>query len=120
MARVSRRESLPLEDMAEVAAAARALDLHPFPVRVGDATHRPRDLLVEGRPTAVGVEFVVRPIERSPALSALVRSGPEVRLVLAGERGLGSLVEYHALLGARKRSQSWSRVGHIAPFGGEY
>jgi len=99
--RVPWGESLPLEHMAQVASASRALDLHSFAVRIGNATDRSGNLLVEGRPSAMGVELVVGPIERSPALLALVRPGAEIRLVLSRERRLGALVENHALLCAR-------------------
>ena len=101
MASVSRREPLPLEDVTEVASAPRALDFDPFAVRIGETADRSGDLLVEGRPTAMGVELVVRPIEGSPALLAFVRPGVEVRLVFARERRFGAFVEDHALFRAR-------------------
>jgi len=112
MACVPGRESLALEYVTEVTAAANALDLDPLSVRVGQTTNRSRNLLVERGPAAVGVELVLGPVEGCPTLLAFVGPGSGIALVLSRERGLGSLVKDHSLLGSRQRSESRSDFGH--------
>lgn len=75
MPRVPGRKPLPLENVAQMPSAASALDLYALAVRVGNSTDGPRNLLVERRPAATGVELVLRPIEGRPALLAFVRPG---------------------------------------------
>ena len=104
MPRVPGCEALPFEHMAEVAPAPGALDLDPLSVRVWNSTDGPRDLLVERRPAAVGIELVLRPVERCTAPFALVRPGLGVAFVLSRERGLGPFVEDHSLFRSGERT----------------
>lgn len=93
--------------------APSALDLHPFAVRVGKPPDRPWDLLVEGGPSAVRFELVVRTVQRCPTALALVDPRLEVVFILPGERWLGTFVENNPLLGARERAKrGWVGVGH--------
>jgi len=105
VSRVPRCETFPFEHMAEVAPAPRALDLHTLSVRIGEATDRPRDLLVERGPAAVGIELVFRPVERGSAPLALVRSGLGLALVFSGERWLGPFVDDQPLYRPRERPE---------------
>ena len=121
MAGIARGELLPLKDVAEVAPAVGALDLHPLPVRVGEAANRPGDLPVEGWPATMRIEFVVRAVERCTTPLALVRSGGEESVVLARERRLGPLVDDDPFLGAGEGSKGTSGgVGHTGSSGAPY
>jgi hypothetical protein len=90
--RVLRGEPLAEEDVAEVAAAARALDLNAGAVRIGQPLYRAGDLIVKGRPPAVGVELVRGAVELGFAAPAAVRAGLVEVVVLAAERRLRALV----------------------------
>ena len=103
MPAVLRREALALEDVAQVAAAARAHDLVAVPVGVRLAPHRTRDLFVEAGPAAPRMELRLRTIERRVALAADVGPCGLVVGVLADERTLGALVHDHAGLFGRER-----------------
>jgi len=117
--RVPRGEPFAFEDMAQVAPATGALDLHALAIRVGESSDGPRYLLVEGRPTAVGFELVVREVERRTAPPALVRSGPEEPIVFPRKRWFGPLVDDHPLLRSSKGTEcGGTSVGH-GPSNGE-
>jgi hypothetical protein len=119
--RVPRRKPLSLKHVAEVATASGALDLDAFPIRVRETPDGARNLLVKGRPTAVGVELVLRTIERRPAPLAFVRSLLEVALVLPRERRLGAFANDHPFLGPGEGAQNrGSFVGHAPPSGEPY
>ena len=112
MPRVPRRQSLPLEDVAQMAPAASTLDLYALAVRVGESTDGSRNLLVKRRRSRNdGVELVVRPIEGCPALLAFVRPGFGRAFVLPREGWLGALVEDHPLLGSGQRSEGGRGLG---------
>ncbi len=81
-------EPLPEEDVAEMGPAGRAFDLGALPIWIREAPNRPRDLEIEARPAAAGIELVLRPVERSLAALADVRSLAGIVLVLARERSL--------------------------------
>ena len=120
MPRVPRRQSLPLEDVAQMAPAASTLDLYALAVRVGESTDGSRNLLVKRRPAATSVELVVRPIEGCPALLAFVRPGFGRAFVLPREGWLGALVEDHPLLGSGQRSEGGRGLGHTSSIGKPY
>jgi hypothetical protein len=90
--RVLRGEALAEEDVPQVAAAGRTLDLDPLTVRVRKPLHRAGDLLVEARPATARVELGVRDIERCVTAAAHVRALLEEVVVLTAERGLRALV----------------------------
>ena len=77
--------------MTEMAAAFRADDLRPTPVRIGNPLDGPRDLVIEARPAASGVELVRRAVQRRATLFATVSSFSFKTVVFAGERRFGSL-----------------------------
>src|SRR6476661_4292835 len=82
-----------MEDVAEVAAAIRALDLDSPAVTVRDVRYRSRDLLVEGGPAAARVELRVGGVQRRVALPAEIGALDVEVVVFAGERKLGAFVE---------------------------
>ena len=59
MPRVRWRQTLAVEDMAQMATAVGALDLDSMAVGGWQTVHRAADLLVECWPAAMGIEFVV-------------------------------------------------------------
>jgi len=102
---VAGRQPFSLEDVSEMGAASRALDLDTLPVRVRETSDRSRYLLVERRPTAVRVELVFRAEEWRTASLAFVGSGLEVPVVLSGERHLGALVDDDPGFGPGERTE---------------
>ena len=92
MAGIAIRKPLPLEDVPEMGAAARALDLDALAVGIGQPSNRARDLLVERGPPAVSVELVLRPEEGGAASLAFVQAGVEEAVVFPGERHLRPFV----------------------------
>jgi hypothetical protein len=118
---VAGREPLPLEDVPEMTAAPRALNLYALAICVGKPPDRPRNLLVEGRPSAVGIELVFRPVQRGPAPLALVRPGSELTVILTGKWGFGALVEDYSFLGSREGTKGRRRgIGHTRLTGKAY
>ena len=95
-------ETLAEKYMAQVAAAVRALDFYSHTVWVGQLGYRSRYFLVEGGPTATGVELVHRAIQLGVAASAEVNAlFVQVVVVLAGKGRLGTLeFDYVAFLAA--------------------
>ena len=63
MPRIFRRKSFAEEHVAEVTAAASALNLDALAVRVWQTPHGAGDLIIEGWPPAMSVELVFGPVE---------------------------------------------------------
>ncbi len=97
------RESLPDENVAEVAAARRAGDLRAPAVGVRCAMHGSGDLIVEARPPAIGFELVRRPVQRSIAAATDECPGLLEGNELTGEGTLGAFMDYNALLFGSER-----------------
>src|SRR3954454_10772403 len=70
MARVLCCQPFAEEDVAQVSAAVVAFDLDAHAVRVRQPLHRARHLIVEGRPAAARVEFVLAAIKHGVAAAA--------------------------------------------------
>ena len=100
MPHVPGRELLSFEYVPQVTAASGALDLGPNSVGVGNPFHAAGNFLVEAWPAAPGIELVLGLVEDRAAALAGIPAGAEDRLVLPGERGLGSLVDDDPLLRA--------------------
>src|SRR5688572_9899953 len=92
VARVLGGDAFAEEDVAEVAAAVRALDFDAHAIRVRQAFDGAGDFVVEGGPAAVGVELVGAAVEWRVAATADVGAGLVEVVVLAGEGILGALV----------------------------
>jgi len=86
------------EDVAEMAAAAGADDLHPLAIRIGDALDRAGNLVIKARPAAAGMEFILRAVERGVAALAEIGAFRLVVGVLPGEGPLRPLVQDHPFL----------------------
>src|SRR3954454_8892845 len=67
MARVLSRQPFAEEDMAQVRAAVVALDLDAHAIRVRQTLNGARYLIIEGRPAAARVEFVLAAIKHGVA-----------------------------------------------------
>jgi len=88
--------------MAEMGAAARALDFCALAVGVAQSTDRPDDLFIETRPATTGVELGFGTVEGRPAAFASIGPELEVMVVLSGEGRLGSFVSDDSLLLTRE------------------
>jgi len=104
MSGVPRGEPFSLEHVAQVTAAPSALDLDALPIGIGDSTYGSFDLPIEGRPPAMGIELVLRSIQRRPALLALVGSGTDGAFVFSGKGWFRALVQDHTLFRPREGS----------------
>lgn len=98
MARVFGCKMLALENMAEVATAARADNFNAPPVCVCHAFHRAFNFVVEAGPAASRIKFVVAPVELCIALAAGVNAGFVMLVVLTGTGVFGPFMEYDLLL----------------------
>ncbi len=105
-------EAFSEEDMSQVGPAPGALDLGSGAIRVRQATDASRDLLIEARPTAMGVELAVGAVEGLSAALARVGPGLEVPLVLPGEGSLGPLVEDDPFLRRRELPEGRGTFDH--------
>ena len=118
---VPRGEALSFEHMAEVAPAPGTLDLDTLPIRIRKSTDGLRDLLIERGPATVGIELVLRPVERCAASLALVRPDPGVAFVFSRERWFGAFAHDHTLFRSGERTEGGSPVvGHGPANGGPY
>src|SRR5450756_1958742 len=95
---VLRRESFAGEHVPEVGAAAGAYYLGLRAIRIGELFNGSVYFIVEAGPAAAGVEFILRPKERSTAPFADVDPRLKVGLVLPAERRLCTLVDNDSLL----------------------
>ena len=102
MAGISTRQALAGEDVAQVCAAGGAGYLSPIPVGIGRAAHRACYLLVKARPTASGMEFICRPVDRCIAPSAQVNAVFEQPVVFPAEGRLGPLMQDYVFLPGQK------------------
>jgi hypothetical protein len=109
-------EPFALEDVAEMGVAPDASYLDAHAVQVGEPFHGARDLIVEARPAAPGIELVLRPIEGRATSLAYVRARLEVVFVLSGKRSFGSPMDDHCLLRTGQCAERRPRpFRHTAP-----
>lgn len=104
MSRVARRESLALENVAQMGVAGGAPNLDAESVRIGKAPHRSGKFLIEAWPSAAAVELVAGPVELRAAAPALVAPGRKEVVVLPRERRLGPATDDDGLLLTGKAS----------------
>ena len=91
------------ENVPQMSAASTALYLRSLAVWVGYLINGPRDLFVEGRPTATSVKFINGPIQLSIAPAAGIGARLIKIVVLSGEGPLRSLGFDDMPLFSRKR-----------------
>lgn len=98
MAGVLLSEALASENMAEMSSTVVAQNFNPASVGIRFTTHGARDFIVESRPAAAGVEFVLRAVEWRFAAAADVGTFGKVLVVLAGEGIFRAFVHDDVLL----------------------
>lgn len=87
----------PAEYMAEVGSTPGAENFRAAVAGIGKPPNRSRNFVVEGRPAAAGVKFVIGPVERRAAIAARVNSALKRIGIAAGERTLRAVVQDHLL-----------------------
>lgn len=105
MARVLCGKTLAFEYVPQVAVAVCAADLHPSAIRICKPPHGTRNLLVETRPPASGMEFRVGSIQLGIAAPANVGAGTIFIFVFAAEWRLGTPAHENLFLFWRQRIQ---------------
>lgn len=78
-------KALALKNMAQMPSAGSAEYLHPAPIRIRLTTDRTWYLIVETRPTAAGIELILRLEKGSITAPAMVNPLFIESIVLAGE-----------------------------------
>ena len=100
---VGGRKALPKENVAQMAAAAGALDLYSLTVRIRKSFDGPGYLLIERRPAATSVELIQGSIQFGVAPPADISAFLIKVIVLSGKRPLRTLSFNHVPLLRRKR-----------------
>ncbi len=92
MPRILVGKSFARKYVPEMSAACRTGYFDASAVGVGSSFYSPCDLVVETGPTATGMEFILRTVERGAALPAVVYAFTRKIGILPGERWLGAFV----------------------------
>jgi len=95
---VIRGETLPKKHVTQMAAAVRTLDFCTRPIWVGQVFDGSRLLLIERRPSAMGLKFVFRLVKFGIATAAQKYTWLEEVIVLSGERRFSALILNHVSL----------------------
>src|ERR1700683_706819 len=94
-----------VEDMAEMAAAAAAVDLGALhaPAAVGGGIDRAWLRIVKTRPAGAALEFLVRGEQRLPAAGAIERAGALLIIERAAARPFGAVLAHDMELLGREQ-----------------
>ena len=92
MSRIFRRISFAGEYVAEMRLAGVADNFRSRSVGIGNFFHRIRNFLIKARPTAAGMKFGIRGIERGVASPADIGAVAKIIRVLAGKRHFRTFV----------------------------
>ena len=102
MSRVLGCIPLTNEHMPQMSPACCAKDFRSGAVGIRDALHRSGNLIIETWPATVGIEFILRPVERRIAPPTDVCANHMMVSVFPDERELGPLVDNDAFLFGRE------------------
>ena len=83
------------KNMAEMTSATGTRDFGPPTVGIGRTPDGARDLVIETGPSATGVEFVRRTVQRRTALPAYIGSGGFMFVETPRKKSFGTLFEDH-------------------------
>jgi hypothetical protein len=103
MTRVRFSEAFSEEHVAQMGTAVGALDFCTYTVRIGQALYGSGYLLIEGRPTTMGLKFVSGPVKFGVAPPANIDPWLKKVVVLSSEGWFRSLEFDHISLLRRKR-----------------
>jgi hypothetical protein len=90
---VFRREALAFKDMPQMTAAVGAHNLDPAAVGIQVALDCPFNLIIKAWPAAVGIKFIVRPVQGCITLPAVVGAGGFVVCVFSCVGAFGAFME---------------------------
>ena len=76
------------EDMAKVSTTVVTNDLSPSSIRIGYAFNGTWDLVIKGRPSATGVELIIRAVEWGVTSSANVGARLKMFVIFTGKGAL--------------------------------
>jgi hypothetical protein len=87
------REPLSQENMTKMTSAGGTHNLRPVSIGIGNPLYSTRNFIIEGRPSAMGVEFIIGTVKWGIATLANIRSFSFEIFILSGERGFGSFIK---------------------------